>query len=106
MPPDMVDAFFRFFVGGEADDSSVLSTVADIVFFRILAAVRASRARSRNASTDCARSDAGRDGEYLGFDDRDYGARLFLDTTRSRTRRWCDMRSCGDRNKVGRFREA
>ena len=30
MPPDMVDAFFRFFVGGEADDSSILSTVADI----------------------------------------------------------------------------
>ena len=30
---------------------------------------------------------------------------LFLDTTRSRTRRWCDMRSCGNRNKVRRFRE-
>jgi len=29
---------------------------------------------------------------------------LFLDTTRSRTRRWCDMRSCGNRNKVRRFR--
>ena len=31
---------------------------------------------------------------------------LFLDTTRSRTRRWCDMRVCGNRNKVRRFREA
>ena len=31
---------------------------------------------------------------------------LFLDTTRSRTRRWCDMRSCGNRNKVRRFRGA
>jgi len=31
---------------------------------------------------------------------------LFLDTTRSRTRRWCDMRSCGNRNKVRRFRHA
>jgi predicted RNA-binding Zn ribbon-like protein len=31
---------------------------------------------------------------------------LFLDTTRSRTRRWCDMSSCGNRNKVRRFREA
>jgi predicted RNA-binding Zn ribbon-like protein len=31
---------------------------------------------------------------------------LFLDTTRSRTRRWCDMKSCGNRNKVRRFREA
>jgi len=31
---------------------------------------------------------------------------LFLDTTRSRTRRWCDMRSCGNRNKVRRFRQA
>jgi predicted RNA-binding Zn ribbon-like protein len=31
---------------------------------------------------------------------------LFLDTTRSRTRRWCDMRVCGNRNKVRRFRQA
>ena len=30
---------------------------------------------------------------------------LFLDTTRSGTRRWCDMRVCGNRNKVRRFRE-
>ena len=30
---------------------------------------------------------------------------LFLDTTRSRTRRWCDMKSCGNRNKVRRFRK-
>jgi predicted RNA-binding Zn ribbon-like protein len=30
---------------------------------------------------------------------------LFLDTTRSRTRRWCDMRSCGNRHKVRRFRQ-
>jgi predicted RNA-binding Zn ribbon-like protein len=29
---------------------------------------------------------------------------LFLDTTRSRTRRWCDMKSCGNRHKVRRFR--
>jgi len=29
---------------------------------------------------------------------------LFLDTTRSGTRRWCDMRSCGNRAKVRRFR--
>jgi predicted RNA-binding Zn ribbon-like protein len=31
---------------------------------------------------------------------------LFLDTTRSGTRRWCDMRFCGNRNKVRRFRQA
>ena len=31
---------------------------------------------------------------------------LFLDTTRSRTRRWCDMKVCGNRNKVRRFRQA
>jgi predicted RNA-binding Zn ribbon-like protein len=31
---------------------------------------------------------------------------LFLDTTRSRTRRWCDMRACGNRHKVRRFRQA
>ena len=30
---------------------------------------------------------------------------LFLDTTRSRSRRWCDMRVCGNRSKVRRFRE-
>jgi predicted RNA-binding Zn ribbon-like protein len=29
---------------------------------------------------------------------------LFLDTTRSRTRRWCDMAVCGNRAKVRRFR--
>jgi len=29
---------------------------------------------------------------------------LFYDTTRSGTRRWCDMKSCGNRNKVRRFR--
>jgi predicted RNA-binding Zn ribbon-like protein len=29
---------------------------------------------------------------------------LFTDTTRSGTRRWCDMRVCGNRNKVRRFR--
>jgi predicted RNA-binding Zn ribbon-like protein len=29
---------------------------------------------------------------------------LFVDTTRSGTRRWCDMKVCGNRNKVRRFR--
>jgi len=29
---------------------------------------------------------------------------LFVDTTRNRTRRWCDMRVCGNRDKVRRFR--
>ncbi len=29
---------------------------------------------------------------------------LFVDTTRSHTRRWCDMRVCGNRDKVRRFR--
>ena len=31
---------------------------------------------------------------------------LFLDTTRNRTRRWCVMKECGNRNKVRRFRSA
>jgi predicted RNA-binding Zn ribbon-like protein len=31
---------------------------------------------------------------------------VFLDTTRGRTRRWCDMKACGNRNKVRRFRHA
>jgi predicted RNA-binding Zn ribbon-like protein len=30
---------------------------------------------------------------------------LFLDETRSRTRRWCEMRVCGSRAKVRRFRQ-
>jgi predicted RNA-binding Zn ribbon-like protein len=29
---------------------------------------------------------------------------LFLDTTKNRTRRWCDMKTCGNREKVRRFR--
>ena len=29
--------------------------------------------------------------------------RLFVDTSRNRTRRWCDMRSCGNRAKVRAF---
>jgi len=28
---------------------------------------------------------------------------LFLDTSRNRSRRWCSMKSCGNRNKVRRF---
>ncbi len=30
---------------------------------------------------------------------------LFVDTTRNRSRRWCDMRDCGNRAKVRRFLE-
>lgn len=30
---------------------------------------------------------------------------LFMDTTKNRTRRWCDMKVCGNREKVRRFRE-
>ena len=29
---------------------------------------------------------------------------LFLDTTKNRTRRWCDMKVCGNREKMRRFR--
>jgi predicted RNA-binding Zn ribbon-like protein len=29
---------------------------------------------------------------------------LFLDTSRNHSRRWCDMRDCGNRNKVLQFR--
>jgi predicted RNA-binding Zn ribbon-like protein len=31
---------------------------------------------------------------------------LFVDTTRNGSRRWCDMRICGNRDKVRRFRRA
>jgi predicted RNA-binding Zn ribbon-like protein len=31
---------------------------------------------------------------------------LFLDQSRNRSRRWCDMTVCGNRNKVRRFRQA
>jgi predicted RNA-binding Zn ribbon-like protein len=30
--------------------------------------------------------------------------RLFIDQSRNRSRRWCDMRSCGNREKARRFR--
>lgn len=30
---------------------------------------------------------------------------FFLDTSRNRTRRWCSMKACGNRNKVRRFYE-
>jgi predicted RNA-binding Zn ribbon-like protein len=30
--------------------------------------------------------------------------RLFLDASRNRTRRWCDMQGCGNRAKVARHR--
>ena len=29
---------------------------------------------------------------------------IFLDTTKSGTRRWCEMKVCGNRNKIRRFR--
>jgi predicted RNA-binding Zn ribbon-like protein len=44
--------------------------------------------------------------EHIGRCADDSCAWLFLDTTRSRTRRWCDMKACGNRNKVRRFRDA
>ena len=31
---------------------------------------------------------------------------LFLDQSRNRSRRWCDMSTCGNRSKARRFREA
>jgi predicted RNA-binding Zn ribbon-like protein len=30
---------------------------------------------------------------------------LFLDTSRNHTRRWCDMKVCGNRMKARRFHE-
>ena len=30
---------------------------------------------------------------------------MFLDTSRNRSRQWCDMKDCGNRSKVRRFRE-
>jgi predicted RNA-binding Zn ribbon-like protein len=32
------------------------------------------------------------------------GARLFFDRSRNRSRRWCNMQVCGNRDKVRRFR--
>lgn len=32
--------------------------------------------------------------------------RVFVDVTRSHTRRWCDMRTCGNRAKAQRFRSS
>ena len=48
--------------------------------------------------------------QLLASDDRhrlkccDGCGRLFLDQSRNRSRRWCDMRTCGNRAKVRRFR--
>ena len=56
---------------------------------------------ARSAAELLASSDAERvrscGGEDCGW--------LFLDTSRNRARRWCDMRDCGNRAKVNRFRE-
>lgn len=30
---------------------------------------------------------------------------LFIDTTRNKSRKWCDMKTCGNRAKVSRFRD-
>lgn len=49
--------------------------------------------------------------QLLAGDDRhrlkccDACDRLFLDLSRNRSRRWCDMRDCGNRDKIRRFRE-
>jgi predicted RNA-binding Zn ribbon-like protein len=53
------------------------------------------------AAVDLLTSD---DVEKIGRCADDSCAWLFLDATRSRTRRWCDMKSCGNRSKVRRFR--
>jgi predicted RNA-binding Zn ribbon-like protein len=50
--------------------------------------------------------------QLLAGDDRhrlkccDGCGRLFIDQSRNRSRRWCDMRACGNRDKVRRFRRA
>jgi len=53
------------------------------------------------AAVDLLTSDAAK---RIGRCADDTCAWLFLDTTRSGTRRWCDMKQCGNRNKVRRFR--
>ena len=55
------------------------------------------------AAVDLLTSDAA---GHLGMCADSTCAWLFLDTTRNRTRRWCDMKACGNRNKVRRFRRA
>lgn len=50
-------------------------------------------------------------GQLLTSDDRyrlkqcDGCGRLFLDRSRNRSRRWCAMEGCGNRDKVRRFRQ-
>jgi predicted RNA-binding Zn ribbon-like protein len=41
--------------------------------------------------------------ERIRLCDADDCAWLFLDTSKNRSRRWCDMKQCGNRNKVRRF---
>lgn len=45
------------------------------------------------------------DAERLGICADESCGWVFMDRTRSRTRRWCDMKVCGNRAKVRRFRD-
>ncbi len=47
----------------------------------------------------------GRELERLRLCDADDCGWLFIDVTKNRSRRWCDMSDCGNRSKVRRFRE-
>ena len=42
--------------------------------------------------------------ELVKICDNDECRWLFLDTSRNHRRRWCDMKVCGNRAKVRRFR--
>ena len=44
-------------------------------------------------------------GGFIRECDGDTCGWLFLDTTRNHSRRWCDMRGCGNRAKVRRHRQ-
>jgi predicted RNA-binding Zn ribbon-like protein len=46
------------------------------------------------------------DGAVLKFCADDLCTHPFLDRSRAKSRRWCDMESCGDRAKVRRYRSA
>lgn len=47
----------------------------------------------------------GGDLDRLRMCDADDCSWLFIDTSRNKSRKWCDMKTCGNRAKVARYRE-
>ena len=78
------EAGYRWTFGPDAGDIAVPLWLAARSAFELLRSPQLDRVRA------CANHDCGW---------------LFLDLSRNRSRKWCDMNTCGNRAKVRRFRE-